>query len=73
MESALRKVTTKPEFCNNGDNDVETKQDYQKVSIELLESIADQLNIKSLDEVVNSFRVAVFSDESAYEQTCRNI
>jgi len=74
MESAFRKViTTKTEFCNNGDNDVVTKEDDQKVCIELLESIADQLNIKSLDDVVNNFRVAVFSEESAYEQKSEEI
>jgi len=66
MESAISKVTrTKTEFCNNGDNDSEIKEDDQKVCIDLLESIADQLSIKSLDDVVNNFRVAVFSEESA--------
>jgi len=74
MESALRKVTsTKTEFCNNEDTDVDIKEDDQKVCTDLLESIADQFNIKSLDDVVNSFRVAVFSEESAYEQKSEEI
>jgi len=74
MESALRKVTTiKIEFCVNGDNDVETNHEDQEVCIELLDSIADQLSIKSLDDVVNNFRVAVFSEESAYEQKSEQI
>jgi len=49
-------------------------RNYQKVFIELLESIADQLDINSLDDVVNScFRVAVFSVESAYEQKSEEV